>query len=161
LAFRILLQTALRTGELRHSQWREIDWENQEWRVRPEVMKMRVEDIVPLSSQVLSHLRELQSLTGDGAWIFPNREGAVHPVMSESTINYMIQRMGYKWRIVGHGFRSLFSTVANEEGFNRDAIERQLAHSEGTQVRAAYHRAEYPDERRVLMQWWAAFFDYF
>ena len=157
LAFRILLQTALRTGELRHSQWRDIDWENREWRVRPEVMKMRVEHIVPLSSQVLSHLRELQCLTGGGAWLFPNQQGAVHPVMSENTINHMIQRMGYKGRIVGHGFRSLFSTVANEQGFNRDAIERQLAHSERNQVRAAYNRAEYLDERRVLMQWWADF----
>jgi integrase len=122
-------------------------------------MKMRVEHIVPLSSQVLSHLRELQSLTGDSAWLFPNQQGAVHPVMSENTINHMIQRMGYKGRIVGHGFRSLFSTVANELGFNRDAIERQLAHSERNQVRAAYNRSEYLEERKVLMQWWADFLD--
>ena len=79
--------------------------------------------------------------------------------MSENTINQMITRMGYRGRIVGHGFRSLFSTVLNENGFNRDAIERQLSHMERNSIRAAYNRAEYLEERRGLMQWWADFIE--
>jgi hypothetical protein len=79
--------------------------------------------------------------------------------MSENTINRLIGRMGYKGRVVGHGFRSLFSTVLNENGFNRDAIERQLAHMERNAVRAAYNRAEYLPERRAMMQWWSDYLE--
>ena len=79
--------------------------------------------------------------------------------MSENTINHLIRRMGYGGRLVGHGFRSMFSTILNENGFNRDAIERQLAHIERNGVRAAYNRAEYLPERRAMMQWWADYIE--
>ena len=79
--------------------------------------------------------------------------------MSENALNHMIKKMGYQGKMVGHGFRSLFSTVTNEQGFNPDAIERQLAHLEGNTVRAAYNRADYLSERREIMQWWADWLD--
>ena len=71
----------------------------------------------------------------------------------------MIEAMGYKGKVVGHGFRSMFSTILNEHGFNRDAIERQLAHVGRNGVRAAYNRAEYLPERRSMMQWWGDFIE--
>ncbi len=159
LAFRLLLLTAVRTGELRHSKWTDIDFEAKEWSIRPEIMKMRRAHLVPLSRQAIQILRRLHSITGHSEWIVPSQQSRVHPVMSENTINDMIKRMGYKDRIVGHGFRSLFSTILNEHGFNRDAIERQLAHMERNAVRAAYNRAEYMEDRREIMQWWADFID--
>lgn len=157
LAFKLLLLTAVRTGEMRHSKWIDVDIEAKEWRIPAEITKMRTEHIVPLSRQSISILEKLHRITGHQEWLFPNQQRQKHPVMSENTINHMIDRMGYKGRIVGHGFRSLFSTVLNENGFNRDAIERQLAHMERNSVRAAYNRAEYMPERRELMQWWGDF----
>lgn len=157
LAFRLLLLTAMRTGELRHSRWSDIDWETEEWKIPAHNTKMRTEHIVPLSRQAIPLLKRLHELTGHQDWLFPNQQHQKHPAMSENTINHMIDRMGYRGRIVGHGFRSLFSTVLNENGFNRDAIERQLAHQERNAVRAAYNRAEYMPERREIMQWWGNF----
>lgn len=157
LAFKLLLLTALRTGEMRFSKWCDIDIRAKEWRIPAENTKMRTEHMVPLPRQGLSLLDQLRELTGHQKWLFPTICGYRHEVMSENTINDMIKRMDYKGRIVGHGFRSLFSTVLNENGFNRDAIERQLAHMERNAIRAAYNRAEYMKERQILMQWWANF----
>ena len=154
IAFRMLLMTAVRSGELRFGKWVDIDLEAREWRIPAEAMKMREEHIVPLSNQVLSLLERLKAITGHQEWLFPSQQGRVHAVMSENTINDLIERMGYKGRVVGHGFRSMFSTILNEHGFNRDAIERQLAHAERNGVRAAYNRAQYLPERRTMMQWW-------
>ena len=159
LAFRILLYTAVRTCELRYSKWSDVDFQAREWRIRAEVMKMRSEHIVPLSRQVLEFFRQLHDLTGHSEWLVPTQCGYVHKVMCENTINVMIKKMGYKGRIVGHGFRSLFSTVLNEHGFRIDAIERQLAHVDSSKVRAIYNRAEYLEERRELMQFWADFLE--
>lgn len=159
LAFRLLLLTAVRTGEMRFSKWSDINFEKREWRVRAEIMKMREEHVVPLSRQTNRVLRKLHQITGDSEWILPAVFKNKHPVISENLINDMIKRMGFKGRVVGHGFRALFSTVLNEQGFNPDAIERQLAHAERNKIRAAYNRAEYLDERRELMQWWADWLD--
>lgn len=160
LAFRLLLLTAVRTGELRYSKWENIDFNAREWRIPAEITKMRTEHFVPLSRQALEILYLLREITGHSKWLVPTQCGYRHEVMSENTINDMIKRMGYQKRIVGHGFRSLFSTTLNERGFNRDAIERQLAHMERNKVRAAYNRAEYINERRHIMQWWADFIDH-
>lgn len=154
-AVKILMHTALRTGELRYGRWQDVDFRSREWRIPAEFTKTRKEHVVPLSIQVCDLLIDLCRLTGSGDWLFPNQQGRVQPVMSENTINHLIRRMGYQGRLVGHGFRALFSTTANEQGFNCDAIERQLAHSERNQVRAAYNRAEYWDERKKMMQWWS------
>lgn len=158
IAFHLLLHTAVRTGELRHAQWNEIDFERKEWVIPASKTKMEREHLVPLSRQSLSKLQRLHLLTGEGEWLFPNRRGFKHPMMHENAINDMIEEMGYRGRIVGHGCRSLFSTVLNEmSSFSMDAIERQLAHVERNAVRAAYNRAEYLDERRKMMQWWSDF----
>ena len=117
-------------------------------------MKARVLHIVPLSRQAVAILRELHSATGDGRYLFPSVRSAAQP-MSDNTLNAALRRLGYTTDdMTAHGFRSMASTLLNEQGcWNRDAIERQLAHGERDEVRAAYNYAEY--QRRRMMQAWA------
>lgn len=163
IAFKLLLLTALRSGELRNGRWEDVDFVQREWRIPRERMKMsdegRPDHIVPLSSQATSLLETLRDHTGHQEWIFPNRCGGVRSVMNENRINVMIRCMGYKGQVVGHGFRSMFSTILNESGFKPEAIERQLDHLEKNKVRAAYNNALYLNERRFMMQWWADFIE--
>ena len=123
------------------------------------VLLGRVEHLVPLSRQAVEVLRELQPLTGSGRLVFPSVRSAERP-MSDNTVLAALRRLGVdKSEMVGHGFRAAASTLLNEQGWNRDAIERQLAHNERDPVRAAYHRADYLAERRRMMQAWADYLD--
>jgi integrase len=158
LALRFLLLTFVRTNELRAAQWGEINWDKGEWRIPSERMKMRELHIVPLSRQAVTVLRELQTHSGNRQYIFPNQHNP-STFMSENTMLYALYRMGYHSRTTGHGFRSTASTILNEHGFGPDVIERQLAHSERNNVRAAYNHAQYLPERRKMMQWWADYLD--
>lgn len=145
----------VRPGELRHAEWAEMDLDAAEWRIPGEKMKMRDVHIVPLASQSVSILRELHTFTGHGKYVLPSIRSKDRP-MSENTVNGALRRLGYtKEDMTGHGFRSMASTCLNEQGWNRDAIERQLAHAERNSIRAAYNYAEYLAERRKMMQHWA------
>jgi integrase len=151
-----------RTTELRAAHWSEFEQldENEPiWRIPAERTKMRREHLVPLAPQAVSLLRELRALPGSGASSFlfpsPSREGC----MSNNTMLYALYRMGYHSRATVHGFRALASTALNEMGFRFDVIERQLAHQEQNNVRAAYNRAEYLSERRAMMNHWADYLD--
>lgn len=149
----------VRPGELRHAEWTEFNFETSEWRIPAEKMKMRTLHIVPLSTQALKILNDIKPLTGDGKYLFPGARSKDRP-MSENTINGALRRLGYSSEeMTGHGFRSMASTLLNEQGWNRDAIERQLAHGERDQVRAAYNYAEHLPERRKMMQAWADYLD--
>ena len=149
----------LRPGELRQAEWSEIDLDNAEWRIPPEKMKMRVVHIVPLSTQAVSTLREIEPLTGRGKYVFQSNRTITRPI-SNNTVNAALRRMGYtKDEMTAHGFRSMASTILNEQGWNRDAIERQLAHSEKDGVRAAYNYAQHLPERRKMMQSWADYLE--
>lgn len=161
LAMKLLILTFVRQGEMRKSKWSYIDWDNKKWIVPAEIMKVKKEHVVPLSKQVMNILKELYSLSGNDAsgYILPSLSRQKNPMMSDGTLNKCIKDMGYKGRMVAHGFRSLASTTLNEQGYNRDHIERQLAHLEGNEVRAAYNRAEYMPERTVMMQDWADYID--
>ena len=144
-----------RPTELRAAQWQEFDLEAGEWRIPAERMKMRRQHIVPLSRQALSILRELHKHSGQGKYLFPSVRTASRPI-SDMTMLNAIRRMGYqKHEMCVHGFRSIASTLLNELGYNRDWIERQLAHGDQNEVRAAYNYAEYLPERRKMMQEWA------
>ena len=158
-ALRLAPRLFVRPGELRKAEWSEFDLDKAEWRIPGEKMKMRVTHIVPLSAQSVEILRELRSLTGEGKYLFPGSHSKGRP-MSENTINSALRRMGYgKDDMTGHGFRSMASTILNEQGWNRDAIERQLAHAERDNVRAAYNYAEHLPERRKMMQQWSDYLD--
>ena len=160
-ALRIAPLVFVRPGELRHAEWPDINLKSAEWRIPPEKMKHRRIHLVPLSRQAIAILKELQLLTGHGQYLFPGRRSPRRP-MSENTINAALRNLGYdKNQMTGHGFRSMASTLLNEQGcWHRDAIERQLAHVEGNSVRAAYNYAEHLEERRRMMQWWADYLDH-
>ena len=158
-ALRLLLLTATRPGEVRGATWDEIDLGGAIWIIPAARMKMRTEHRVPLSRQAVEVLRSMQRFSGGRVLVFPS---PFYPgkSLSENTLNSALARMGYKGSATAHGFRALFSTVANESGcWSPDAIERQLAHQERNQVRAAYHRSTYLKDRTELMQWWADYLD--
>jgi integrase len=158
LALRFLLLTFVRSIELRAAQWDEIDWKKAEWRIPAERMKMKELHIVPLSKQAIAILRDLEKHSGHRQHLFPNFHQP-STFMSENTVLFALYRMGYHSRATGHGFRSTASTILNENGFRADVIERQLAHGERNNVRAAYNHAQYLPERREMMQWWADYLD--
>lgn len=158
LALRLLVLTFVRTTELIGARWQEIDFDKAEWRIPAERMKMREEHAVPLSEQSIATLRELHALTGETPMLFPSRSNA-HKPMSNNTMLFALYRMGYHSRATTHGFRALASTTLNEQGWQPDVIERQLAHGERNKVRAAYNRATYLPERRKMMQAWADHLD--
>lgn len=157
-ALRLLMLTAVRPGELRGARWQEFDLGAAMWRIPAERMKMNEAHAVPLSSQALALLRAMPGEREGASLLFPS---PFYPgkLTSENTLNSALSRMGYKGEHTAHGFRALFSTIANEHGHDADVIERQLAHTERNQVRAAYHRAAYTEQRRQLLQWWADFLD--
>lgn len=159
LAVKLLMLTFVRTAELRGAVWGEIDFEKAQWRIPAERMKMKRPHIVPLSRQAVAILRELQEMNGSWPFVFPNPYRPVDR-MSENGVLNVIYRMGYRQRTTGHGFRHTASTILNENGFNRDHIERQLAHVEANKVRGAYNHAEYLSSRTEMMQWWADYLDH-
>ncbi len=151
----------VRPGELRAANWEEFDLDGKEpeWRVPAARMKMRELHIVPLSSQAVAILRELQPVTGPNGYCFPSLRDANRP-MSENAITAALRRMGYTGdQMTWHGFRTIASTLLNEQGWNPDLIELQLAHAERNAVRDAYNRAQRLPERRKMMQAWADYLD--
>lgn len=161
LAIKLLLLTFVRSGELRGARWEEFDTDNKLWRIPPERMKMKTEHLVPLSNQAIEILEQIRLITDSYDLLFPSERIRTAP-MSDNTMRRAIFKLGYdgntegKSKAVPHGFRATASSILNEQGFNPDAIERQLAHMERNSVRAAYtHHARYLDERIEIMQWWA------
>jgi len=158
-ALRLAPYVFVRPTELRHAEWTEIDLENAEWRIPAEKMKKNRVHIVPLSKQSVEILKAIQPLTSTGKYVFPSERTSSRP-MSENTINAALRRLGYgKDEMTGHGFRSMASTLLNEQGWNVDVIERQLAHIDGNGVRAAYNYAQHLPERQKMMQAWADYID--
>lgn len=158
LGLKMLLLTFVRTTELRGMEWTEIDFDKADWRVPAERMKMKDPHIVPLSTQAITVLRELQEHHGSNKFVFP-QQYKPSKIMSENAMLYALYRMGYRSRTTGHGFRATASTILNENSFMPDVIERQLAHIERNKVRAAYNHAQYLPERRKMMQWWGDYID--
>ncbi|WP_446812053.1 tyrosine-type recombinase/integrase [Methylomonas sp. 2BW1-5-20] len=146
-----------RPGEIRQMEWQDVDLEAKEWRYF--VTKTEVQHIVPLSRQAVEILERIKLLTGAGRYVFPSSRGDGRP-MSDGTIRTALKTLGYEKEVMSaHGFRTTASTLLNEQGWSPDAIERQLCHMPKDQVRAAYNRAQYLDERRRMMQSWADYLD--
>jgi len=158
-ALRLLPLVFVRSAELRYARWEEIELDTATWRIPAERMKTKIAHIVPLSTQALAVLNELHDFTGPDGFLFPSIR-SYHQPISNNTVNAALRRMGYtKEEMTGHGFRSMASTLLNEQGWRPDAIERQLAHCEENDVRAAYNYAEYLPERRTMMQAWSDYLD--
>jgi len=155
---KLVALTFVRTNELIGAKWEEINWEKKQWLIPKERMKMRRPHIVPLSKQAIQLLKEVKSKTSDTPFIFYS-SGSKSRHVSNTTILRFLKRLKYENRMTGHGFRTMASTILNERGYNRDAIERQLAHEDEDQVRSAYNRAEYLPERIEMMQAYADLLD--
>ena len=153
-ALELLILTAVRPGELRGARWKEIDDSRSLWRIPAERMKMTAEHLIPLSTQALAILENMKPVSGGHDLVFPS---PFYPgkSLSDGTLNSALARLGYKGIATAHGFRTLFSTCANEAGWNSDVIEKQLSHEERDDVRGAYNRAQWLPARVKLMQWWA------
>jgi integrase len=157
----LMAHTFVRTGELIGARWQEIDLEAAQWRIPKARMKVKRNDhIVPLATQVIDALRSLQYVYGNPsrckgeAFLFPSETSPGKP-MSNNTILKALERMGFKGKMTGHGFRHLASTQLHEMGYRSDVIEAQLAHKETNEVKAVYNKAQYLPERTRLMQGWA------
>lgn len=158
-ALRMAPYVFVRPGELRRAEWAEFSLESAEWRIPAARMKMRETHIVPLARQMLTILEDLHRFTGHGRYLFPSMRANSAPI-SDVTLLAALRRMGYDKDVMTvHGFRSMASTLLNEQGYNRDWIERQLAHGERNTVRASYNYAQYLPERRRMMQEWADYLD--
>lgn len=153
-AIRLLVLTAVRPGELRAAPWSEFDLEAATWTIPKERMKARRPHVVPLPRQALAILRTLEEISGGYALLFPGQQKADRP-MSDNTINKALRLMGYEGRQTGHGFRHLLSTELNGRGYNKDWIERQLAHGDSDEIRGTYNHADYLPQRAEMMQAWA------
>lgn len=164
IAVRVMLHTWTRTQELRLGEWVEFDLDGAEWRIPAERMKMAKHmlpgevHIVPLSRQVVAMLRELHTITGGRKHLFPNLRSP-NACMTGTTINRVLERLGFAGEFSGHGFRSTASTFLHELGYDEKVIDRQLAHAERNKTKAAYNHAEYLPLRREMMQAWSDWID--
>jgi integrase len=157
-AIKLMALTFVRTSELIGARWTEFDLKAGRWDIPAERMKMRAPHIVPLSTQAIELLRTLHTLSGHGALLFPGERDHEKP-MSNNTILMALERMGYKGRMTGHGFRGVASTILHEQGHEHAHIELQLAHQERDQISASYNRATYLPQRAKMMQAWADHLD--
>ncbi len=160
MALQLAPHVFVRPGELRHAEWGEFDFDKAVWSIPAEKTKMRRPHRVPLTRQSLAILAELKAVTGKWPHAFPGYHDLRRP-MSEIAMSQALKRLGYPGdRMTPHGFRAMASTLLNEMGkWHPDAIERQLGHIEANEVRRAYARGQYWDERVRMMQEWSDYLD--
>lgn len=169
-AIRLLLLTAVRTGELRHAAWSQFDMDGALWTIPASAVKqlqkvIRIKGegkvppyLVPLSRQAVEEVRKVHQLTGRYKLLIAGRSDPSKPI-SDGTVNVALRRMGYEGRLTGHGIRATISTALNEMGYNEDWIEAQLSHAGSSKIRKTYNHAEYVEQRRGMMQDWADYLD--
>lgn len=148
----------VRPGELRHAQWEDFDFEKAQWSFI--VTKTNTPHIVPLATQALEILAELQPLTGNSTYVFPSARSNSRP-MSDNAILAALRRLGIsKEEASGHGFRATARTLLDEVLRVRpDIIEHQLAHTVRDPNGRAYNRTAHLIERKKMMQDWADYLD--
>lgn len=150
------LLTLVRPSEASGTQWAEIDLDLNLWIIPADRMKAKREHVVPLSKQALDILEVMRPLSGNRQYVFPSRNDPKQP-MNSQTANAALKRIGYGGKLVAHGLRSIASTALNEASFNPDVIESALAHTDKNEVRRAYNRSTYLEQRKEMMSWWGTF----
>jgi len=150
------LLTLVRPSEASGTQWAEIDLDLNLWIIPADRMKAKREHVVPLSKQALDILEVMRPLSGNRQYVFPSRNDPKKP-MNSQTANAALKRIGYGGKLVAHGLRSIASTALNEANFNPDVIESALAHTDKNEVRRAYNRSTYLEQRKEMMSWWGTF----
>lgn len=174
LAVQLTLLVFIRSSELRFARWEEIDFDRALWTIPGERApipgvkfshrgaKMGTPHLVPLSLQAMAVLKQIHAISGRFSFVFPG-EGRSGAPLSEGTLNKALQRMGYntKTEVCGHGFRTMAcGSLVQSTLWQEDAVERQMSHQERNGVRLAYtHQAEFLQERRLMMQWWADYLE--
>lgn len=155
LLFQML--TMVRPGEAINAEWNEIDFDSALWVIPEHKMKAHREHTVPLSTQAIAILKDMEKIKR-GTYIFYSSTSKNSP-MGRNTIKTPIAKSKFHGIATLHGFRSMWSTLLNEEGFNPDVIEAALAHKSGDAIRDIYNRTNYMEQRRIMMQWVGDFFD--
>ena len=158
LALHLLILCMVRKSELIEAKWEELDLDKGEWSIPGERMKKDKPHLVSLSRQAVAMFAELRGLASGSEWVFPSRGDLKQPI-AKSTLNVAVRALAIDVRdFVIHDFRRTASTHLHEAGFNSDWIEKCLAH-ETNGIRGVYNRAQYADQRREMLQWWADFVD--
>ncbi|HCI4455321.1 integrase domain-containing protein [Klebsiella pneumoniae] len=152
------LLTLVRPSEASSTKWEEIDLEKKLWTIPANRMKAKREHIVPISQQMIEILEIMKPISNHREHVFPSRIKPNNP-MNSQTANAAIKRIGFEGTLVAHGLRSIASTCLNEAGFDADVIEAALAHKDSNQVRSAYNRSTYLEQRIELMNWWGKYVD--
>lgn len=148
------LHTLVRPGESAGTRWDEIDLEAKVWNIPDDRMKMDRPHRVPLTPQAVALLKYMKPISGHRPFVFPGRRDPLGHINDQSA-NAALKRLGYGGRLVAHGLRSLGSTTLNEQGFNPDAIEAALSHADENEIRRAYNRSDYFEQRVIMMGWWS------
>ncbi len=164
MALKIMPYVFVRSYNIRHMEWSEIDFEKKEWIIPANKMKTKTEFVLPLPIQVIELLNEVKQFLGDCKYVFPSFRDKNRP-MSDNTLISALRRMGYsKEEFVPHSFRSMFSTIAYENAnheaghkFTGEVIEALLSHKERNKIKDAYNRASYKDSMRGLIEWYAKY----
>ncbi len=159
LAVELMMHTFVRTNELIQARWSEFDYKGRIWTIPAERMKMKKAHLVPLSTQVLKILEDLERYNGNYEWVFASHTRPRNH-MSNNAILKALERMGYKGRMTGHGFRSLaMTTILEKLAYPFDIVDAQLAHAKRGSLGAAYDRAKYLEQRKHMMQDWSDYLD--
>ena len=158
-ALLFMAHTFVRSSNIRFAEWREIDFKKRVWVIPSHKMKTKLEHTMPLSKEAIEILKEIEPYTSDKKYIFPSSLGR-DKALSENTLNTALKRLDFGSEIVSHGFRSMFSTLAYDSGkFRGEVIEALLAHKDPNEIRRAYNRANYEEEKRELVNWWSGFLE--
>ena len=149
-----------RPGEIRHMEWSEINWTDRRWEIPANKMKMRRDHLVPLSSQAIGELKNIQCLTGNGLYVFPSARGGSRP-LSDNGVRTALRTMGYSnEQMSPHGFRAMARTILDEVlDYRVDWIEHQLAHAVKDPTGRAYNRTTFLHQRAEMMQGWADYLE--
>ena len=158
-AIRLMVMLFMRKAELCNAEWSHIDLKAGLWTVPADNTKKRREQVYPLPRQAVAILTELQRYTGDCRYVFSTGARSKDAPVGTQTLNHVVIRTGFHRKTTVHGFRALATGWLDEQGYNRQAIERQLSHLERGQTNQAYHRADYMEERRQMLQAWADHID--
>lgn len=153
IGLKLLAMLFCRPSELREATWAEFDLDSAVWNIPEQRMKKRREHIIPLPSQSVRLLQELKPLSGHSDYLFPSRSNN-HKPKSDTVFIMALRRLGYEGRQTPHGFRHIASTLLNNKGFDERHIEAALAHVKDG-VAGVYNKAQYLQDRKYIMQWYA------
>lgn len=153
IGLKLLVMLFCRPSELREAQWDEFDLDEAVWNIPEQRMKKRREHIIPLPRQAVALIKELKELSGHSDYLFPSRSNQ-HKPKSDTVFIMALRRLGYEGRQTPHGFRHIASTLLNNKGFDERHIEAALAHVKDG-VAGVYNKAQYLNDRKYMMQWYA------